>query len=156
MAKVIVHVAPFEGEYDLNVAEQGWTTVELRWIKKLSGYLPLTLDEGWEGGDADLFNAIACIAMYRAGRLKKEEVLKAAEILEDYPMGEAVTFEPDEAEDEEDDEEGKVSEPDGSRSGSGESSDKPMEPTPGSASPRASGTPDSDTGSASDHLTLAR
>lgn len=156
MAKVIVHVDPFKGEYPLDVGEQPFTTVEWRWIKKVSGYLPLTIEEGWNGGDADLFNCIAVIAMYRGGRLAKAEVLKAAEILEDYAMGESVTFEEDEPEEGEDEDDPKASEPSGSPSGSGESSDEPTASIPESESPKDSGTPDSDTGSDSAPLTLAR
>lgn len=80
---IIEGVRRYEGEYDLDLEDEALTTLEWRWIKKISGYLPLTLPEGWVGGDPDLFLAFAVIAMRRAGKIHKEDALLAAEGLED-------------------------------------------------------------------------
>lgn len=80
---VISDARRYDGEYDFDLADESLTTLEWRWVKKISGYLPLTIGEGWVGGDPDLFLAFAVIAMRRAGKIGKEDALVAAEQLED-------------------------------------------------------------------------
>lgn|SRR5574337_1508169 len=81
----ISQIPPYDGEYELDI-ERAFTTRELRWIKQMSGYLPRTLQEGLEGGDADLFIALAVIAMERAGKVPREDVLQVADRLSDIPL----------------------------------------------------------------------
>lgn len=80
---VIEGVRRYDGEYDLDLVGEPLTTLEWRWIKKLSGYLPLTVAAGWVGGDPDLFLALAVVAMRRAGKIEKEDALMVAERMED-------------------------------------------------------------------------
>src|SRR5262245_19736101 len=86
---VISGVAPFDGAYPLDIDEAPLTTLEWRWIKQLSGYLPMTITEGLAGGDPDLIVALAVIAMRRAGRITREQVLMTADQLADVPFDDA-------------------------------------------------------------------
>lgn len=80
---VIAGARPYDGEYDLDFVGEPLTTLEWRWIKKISGYLPLTVGIGWTGEDPDLFLAFAVIGLRRAGKIEKGEALSAAERMED-------------------------------------------------------------------------
>ncbi len=64
--RIVINVRPYVGEYDFDIEGEPLTTLEWRWLKKISGYLPMTLDEGFRGGDPDLFVAFAVIALARA------------------------------------------------------------------------------------------
>jgi hypothetical protein len=151
---MIVNVPPYEGEYEFDVAAQMFSTCEWRWIKKLSGYMPLTIDEGWKGGDPDLFLAFAVIAMRRAGRIAKAEVLVVAEEIEEAPFdGTAIGFRGEVIEEADPTSGSESSE---SPQSSGGDSSESSEPTPEAEKPQASGTQDSATGLDSDRLTLAR
>lgn len=83
---VITGVPPYDGEYDLDLTGQVLSTLEWRWVKKISGYLPLTIAEGMEGGDPDVVVALAVIALRRAGKIQKEQALQVAEVLADPPF----------------------------------------------------------------------
>jgi hypothetical protein len=83
---IVTGVPPFDGEFELDLSTRVFSTLEWRWIKKISGYLPLTIQEGLEGGDPDIFVVMACIALYRAGRITKEQVYAAAETLAEPPF----------------------------------------------------------------------
>lgn len=80
---VIAESRRYEGEYDFDVVDDPLTTLEWRWIKKISGYLPMTFEDGFVGRDPDLFLAFAVIALRRAGKVDKDEALLAAERMED-------------------------------------------------------------------------
>ena len=82
---VIEGVRRYDGEYDFDIAGEPLTTLEWRWIKKISGYLPLTVSVGWMGEDADLFVAFAVIALHRAGKIDKDEALVVASRFDDSP-----------------------------------------------------------------------
>lgn len=153
---MIVSVPPYEGEYELDIEGHPFSTVEWRWIKQIAGYMPLTIEKGWEGGDPDLFLAFAVIAMRRAGKIRKDEVLLVAEEIEEAAMdGTSIAFRGDAAEaDDADPTSGSA--PDDSTPSSGESSSESTEPTPESETPPPSGTQDSATGSDSLHLTSVR
>jgi len=93
MAKIIINVPRFKGEYRLDFDDEPFTAQEWRWIKKISGYLPYTINEGWRGGDPDLFVAFAVVAMHRSGKIRREEALAAADMLIDQPFdGTALQF----------------------------------------------------------------
>jgi hypothetical protein len=84
--QIVLNVPRFKGAYDLDLDTEPFTNREWRWIKKISGYLPLTLEDGWEGRDPDLFIALAVIAMYRANRIEAGDALRVAETLADVPF----------------------------------------------------------------------
>lgn len=98
---VIKGIKPYDGEYPLDDSE--FTTREWSWIKKISGYLPLTAEEGFKGGDPELFVALAVIAMVRAERIQKSDAMAVADKLLDSAFGSSLTFVADEDEEGEDD-----------------------------------------------------
>lgn len=75
----------FDGEYDLGDNDRVFNGREWHWIKKISGYMPLTISEGFAGRDPDLFVALAVIAMCRAGKIRRESALDVAEQLLEVP-----------------------------------------------------------------------
>ncbi len=92
-AIVITGVQPFDGSYDLDLETAPFTTLEWRWIKQTAGYMPATVANGFEGGDPDLIVALAVIAMHRAGKIRKDDVLRTAEQLADVPVdGASIVF----------------------------------------------------------------
>lgn len=76
----------YDGEYELD--GRAFSTREWRLIRKFSGYMPFTIEDGISGGDPDLMIAFAVIAMQRAGKVGKDEMLDAAEALSDLPFDE--------------------------------------------------------------------
>ena len=86
MARIIIKgVPPFDGDYELD-ADRAFNAREWRWIKKVSGYMPLTVGDGFEGGDPDLFVALAVIAMCRSGKVDRERGLEVADQLAEAPF----------------------------------------------------------------------
>lgn len=86
MARIIVKdIPPYDGDYELD-SERTFNTHEWRWIKEVSGYMPLTVDDGFAGGDPSLFVALAVICMHRAGKVEKGRVLEVADSLADAPF----------------------------------------------------------------------
>jgi hypothetical protein len=152
---LVVNVPPYEGEYEFDLNAQPLSTVEWRWVKKISGYLPLTIAQGWEGGDPDLFLAFAVIAMRRSGKIAKNDVLEVAEVIEEAAVdGTAISFKGEVVEEELP----PTSEPEpgDSKPDSGDSSETPTESSPESETLKGSGMQDWATGSDSDRLTLAK
>ena len=144
---MVVSVPPYEGEYEFDLAAQPMTTLEWRWVKKISGYLPLTAAEGFAGADPDLFLSWAIIAMVRAGRIEKSDVMEAADVLADAPFdGTAITFK---GETEAEEEESPLDEPspEEEKPSSGDDSNENGEPSPASVSQLRSGLQVSATGS---------
>lgn len=85
-------ITPYDGNYELD-DDRAFSTREWRWIKQISGYMPLTVGEGFKGGDPDLFVALAVIAMHREGKINRDVVLDVAEALAEAPFdGAAITF----------------------------------------------------------------
>jgi hypothetical protein len=82
---VIAQIPPYDGEYELDL-DIAFSTFEWRWIKQIAGYKPLTIASAFEDGDPDVFCALAVIAMNRAGKVKREDILYAAEILAEAPF----------------------------------------------------------------------
>lgn len=83
---VITGFKPYDGEYPLDLEEEPLTTREWRWVKKISGYLPLTVEDGFAGADPELVVALAVIALVRNGKTQKEQALTLAERIADLPF----------------------------------------------------------------------
>lgn len=97
--KIVIKIKPYQGEYELDLEEEAPTGHEWRWIKKVSGYLPLTIEDGLRGGDPDLFIALAVVALHRAGRVGKDDALRVADVLAEAPFdGVAIRYVADEQE----------------------------------------------------------
>lgn len=155
---MIVNVPPYAGEYEFDIAGRMLNVDEWEWVHKISGYLPLTFDEGVSGGDPRLYVAFAVIAMNRAGVIQDDEVMGVAALLRKAPVdGASITFrgDVDEADEEEESDPPAGSESDETPS-SGDDSSEPSEPSPESGTPPATGLLGSETTSDSDRLTLAR
>ena len=99
---VVKGVQPWDGRYDLDWSRE-FTTREWGWIKRLSGYLPLTL-EGASYSDPELICALAVIVIYRAGKIEGGQVPELFERFQDTPFGSTITIEtsPEHVEDEDD------------------------------------------------------
>lgn len=93
-SRIAIHgVKPYDGEYEFDPEEQPLTTLEWRWIKKISGYLPLTISDGIDGGDPDVFVAFATVALARAGTIERSDVFRVADRLIEAPFdGASITF----------------------------------------------------------------
>ncbi len=98
MASIKIHgIRPWDGEYELD-PDRSFNTREWNWIKKVSGYMPLTVQDGFAGGDPSLFVALAVISMCRAGRITREEGLRVADELAEAPFdGASITMVGDDA-----------------------------------------------------------
>lgn len=84
--KIVINVRGYAGEYDFDIDEVPLTNREWQWVKKISGYVPLTIEEGWRGGDPDVFVAFAVVALVRAGKVEKADALTVADKLMDAPF----------------------------------------------------------------------
>src|SRR5262245_24325209 len=97
MAKITINgVRPYEGNYEFDYSE--FTTLEWRWIKKFSGYMPLTISDGLDGGDPDLIVVFTAIALVRAGKVERDEIGNVIERFEDVGFGDKIVLEDDEEE----------------------------------------------------------
>src|SRR5262245_42243516 len=147
----VTGVKPYDGRYLLDLAGPDGLTLTTRewgWVKRLTGYLPLTIEEGWDGADPELFAVFAAIALHRADRVDTKEVPAVYERIADAPFGNTITLEPDPDQDEEEgDDSPPPRRPDASSSSSGAGSTTSSATSP--EPQNGSGTPDSDT-SASD------
>jgi hypothetical protein len=99
---VIEQFPPYDGRWELD-SELSFTTREWGWIKRLAGYLPLTVEEAFRGGDPELFAVLAGIALHRAGRITPAEVPGLYERMLDSPFWSKIRFESDGASAGEDD-----------------------------------------------------
>ena len=89
---VVEGVRPYDGRYEFDIAGQELTTREWGWIKRLSGYLPLTVEEGFS--DPELIVVFAAIALRRAGKVEpRRRCPQVFERLSDAPFGSAITME---------------------------------------------------------------
>lgn len=134
-------VKPWDGRYRLDLGGQQLTVREWGWLADLTGYLPLTIDEGFEGGDPKLYAALAVIAVRRAGRLNGgDDVADMFDRLLDAPWPATIRLESD---DDVEDGEQPADPPAGSSNGSGAISG-PASTTSSASSPAIppdSGTP---------------
>ena len=94
---VISGVKPYDGRYELDLEGVPFTRREWGWIKRLAGYLPLTIEEGFAGGDPELFTAFAVIALHRAGVIRPAEAADVYERFADVDALASVTLETDPA-----------------------------------------------------------
>lgn len=144
---VIEGVPPYDGSYPFDIGAWDFTTREWGWIKRLSGYLPLTVDEALEGGDAEFYACLACIALHRAGQVLTVDVPRAFDRFGDADFATSIRLEFDKTEDAE----GDASPPPSSLTGNGATSGTDL--TPNSAestkTPADYGTPALDTSASS-------
>jgi hypothetical protein len=132
---VIEGVRPWDGRYPFDLAHE-LTTREWGWIKRLAGYLPLSIEKGLSEADPELFCVFAVIAMVRAGKIGNADVTEIYERLVDAPFGSAIIFDTDAAAEEPIDD--PLASSNGSASSSGDGSRPSSETSP--AIPKASGT----------------
>jgi hypothetical protein len=89
MAKIALKgIPPWDGEYELE-AGRAFNAREWRCIKKVSGYMPMTIGDGFEGDDPDLYVALAVISMTRAGKVERNRMMDVAEELSEVPFDNA-------------------------------------------------------------------
>ncbi len=100
-----MRVKPYVGRYPFNFLRE-LTIREWGWVKRNTGYLPLTVDDALEGGDPELVGILAVIAMVRAGRIGNAEVAEVYEWLLDTDAKAAITVWAED-DDEEEGEEGR-------------------------------------------------
>lgn len=86
--RIRINAGGFVGDYEFDTS-RAFTGTEWNWIKKISGYMPLTIQDGFDGGDPAVYIAFAAIALHRAGKVQKANVLEAAEMIADEPYGES-------------------------------------------------------------------
>ena len=98
MARIQIQgLRPYDGEYELD-SDRVFNAREWRWIKKISGYLPATIRDGFVGRDPDLFVALAVIAMCRDGKIDREDGLRVADVIAEAPFDQLITLVGDEVE----------------------------------------------------------
>lgn len=132
---------PYNGRYELDWS-QDLTTREWGWIKRLAGYLPLTLtDEAF--GDPEFACALAVIALRRAGKIQSSEVPRVFDRLAEAPFGSTIRFEGEP--EQEDAEEGRPPPPSSSSNGAISGGASPTSSGPPAVIPRLTGTPASAT-----------
>lgn len=61
-------VPPYDGTWDAGSSMDVWTNAEWAILKRVSGELPLTVEEKLVGADLTVVTAIAIIALRRSGR----------------------------------------------------------------------------------------
>lgn len=78
-------VRPYDGRYEFDLRSATFSVREWGWIKRYSGYLPLTIDDGLAGSDAELMAVFALIALARARRISPDEIAEAWDRFADAP-----------------------------------------------------------------------
>jgi hypothetical protein len=142
---VIENIRPWDGRYEFATPDL-WTTREWGWVKRLSGYLPMTVEDGWSGGDPELFAVMAIIALHRAGKVSAAEAPGLfTDRFADVPFGATIRLEADQEETEP--EETDAGPPTSSSSGSSSANGDDSRPSSGRSAliPPASGIPASAT-----------
>jgi len=137
---VIEGVRPYDGTWPFDLENEELTTREWGWIKRLAGYLPLTIEEGLS--DPELIVVFAVVALHRAGQISAREAPQVFEDLADAPFGAAVRLETEPVETEGDDAGPPEPKPTSSGGSSGEGSRTSSETS--EPPPNGSGMPDSD------------
>jgi hypothetical protein len=101
---VVEGLKPWEGRYEFDLGGQPPTIREWGWLKRLTGYMPLTLDQGFDGGDPELYACFAVLAIRRAGKIDDGGVVDLYERLIDNPFEQTIRleFDQDKQEPEED------------------------------------------------------
>jgi hypothetical protein len=96
----ITNIPPWDGTYDMQT-DIVYNGFEWEWITVSTGYMPLTIQDGFAGGDPRLMVALAAISMQRAGRIREEQVLDVIKELKRAPFdGMTIEVVGDEVEDE--------------------------------------------------------
>jgi hypothetical protein len=90
----ITGISPYDGRYEFD-PDRDFTTREWGWIKTMSGYLPLTIGDGFEGGDPELFAALAVVCLHRDGKVDQRQVKDVFERILDAPFGTTLRVEGD-------------------------------------------------------------
>lgn len=85
MARMVITVKPWAGEYELD-EDLPFNAREWEWIKKGSGYMPVTLPDGFRNRDPSLFVVLAVVAMCRSGRVDREDGYRTIEELKETPF----------------------------------------------------------------------
>jgi hypothetical protein len=136
---VLEGVKPWDGRYEFDIVARELTRREWGWIKRLPGYLPLTIEDGLRGADPELFAVFGAIALRRAGRIQQDEVPEIYERLLDAPAGSTIRLEGDTV----DTDEGDAGPPPASSSGNGSSfgSDSPTSSETSESIPPSPGIP---------------
>lgn len=89
---IVEGVKPYDGRYEF-VTPDEFTTREWGWMKRLAGYMPMTIEKGLEGIDPELFLVLALVAMYRAGKIQAREVAEVFERVSDSPFERSIRLE---------------------------------------------------------------
>jgi len=97
----ITGVPPWDGRYEFDIADRELTTREWGWLKRLAGYMPLTIQDGFDGADPELFAVFAVIALHRNGKIQAADVADTYDRFADAPFGMTILLESDDAEEEE-------------------------------------------------------
>ena len=92
---VISGVKPWDGRYPFDIADNEPTTREWGWVKRFSGYMPTTIEDGLRGADPELICAFAVIALRRAGKIQNDEAQGMFDRLADAPFGATVQLDTD-------------------------------------------------------------
>ena len=90
----VTGIPPYDGRYEFD-PERDFTTREWGWIKTLAGYLPLTISDGFEGADPELFAALAVICLHRAGKVDTRQIKDVYDRILDAPFGTTLRLEDD-------------------------------------------------------------
>lgn len=98
MIKVTISDVPgFTGEYEWD-EEQGFTGHELHLIKKVAGVRLGEITEALGAGDYDVIVAVSAIAIWRSGRVTKDELPAVVDLLLDAEGGKILFGSEEEAE----------------------------------------------------------
>lgn len=120
---VIEGVRPWDGRYEWDpFGERPLTYREWEWITRYSGYMPLTIDDGYRGGDPRLYRVFAIVALYRAGKIDDRDVDDVHGRFADEAFGKTIRLEIGQEAEEEADVGPPSSRPDSKLNGSGDSS----------------------------------
>jgi hypothetical protein len=141
---VLDNVKPYNGRYPFDIFDDGTelTTREWGWIKKFSGYLPLTVSAGYRGGDAELFATFALVALHRAGKVAPPDLQACYDRISDAPFGTTITIEENPVEaDADPPPEQTAARPSSSGGGSTTSSESSTSPRNGSGTPASATSP---------------
>jgi hypothetical protein len=141
---VLENVKPYDGRYEFDLVNNELTTREWGWIKRHSGYLPMTIEEGFVGADPELFAVFAAIALRRAAKVEPADVPAVYEKLVDAPFGTTIRLETDDIEVGDDagpPPPGTSAKPSSSGEGSHASSERSAVPLNGSGMPASGSSP---------------
>jgi len=88
----------YDGAYELDLESQPLTGLDLHIIKTVAGVRAMEFEEALGAGDYDLQIALSVIALYRAGRVPREQFKRAADVLLGAAVGAIESADDEEAE----------------------------------------------------------